>query len=88
MERLERETQGRPLEFEEKFLAKLRKGNRVQIPVLVMWRHKLKPREVFKVQDKKRVSDKLANQQPLSLLAAFDSLFVDRILNMHYSLFA
>ena len=39
-----------PLEFEEKFLAKLQKGNRVQIPVLVRWRHKLKPREVFKVQ--------------------------------------
>lgn len=44
-----------PLKFEEKFLAKLQKGNRVQIPVLVRWRHKLKPREVFKVQVAKSI---------------------------------
>lgn len=44
-----------PSEFPEEFLAKLQKGNGVQIPVLVRWRHKLKPGEVFQVQVVKSV---------------------------------
>ena len=38
-----------PLDKEEEFLAKLQKGNRIQIPVLIRWKHKLKANEILDV---------------------------------------
>ena len=38
-----------PLDKQEGFLAKLQKGNRVQIPVLIRWKHKLAANEILDV---------------------------------------
>lgn len=38
-----------PLTCEEEFVGRLQKGNRVQIPVLIRWKNKLKPGEVLRV---------------------------------------
>ncbi len=38
-----------PLDKREEFLAKLQKGNRIQIPVLIRWKHKLKANEILDV---------------------------------------
>jgi len=35
--------------IDEKFLARLQRGNRIQVPVLIMWKHKLNAREVLRV---------------------------------------
>lgn len=35
---------------DEEFLARLQKGNRIQVPVLIKWKHKLDPGEVLKVR--------------------------------------
>ena len=35
---------------EEVFLARLQRGNRVQVPVLIRWKHRLDPGEVLKVR--------------------------------------
>lgn len=40
---------GLPLLHDEEFLARLQKNNRVQVPVLVRWKHKLEPGEVLDV---------------------------------------
>lgn len=39
-----------PLSGEERFPARVQRYNRVQIPVLVRWRHKLEPGEVLYVR--------------------------------------
>lgn len=38
-----------PLSHREEFLARLQKGNRIQIPVLIRWKHKLESNEFLKV---------------------------------------
>lgn len=38
-----------PLECDEGFVCRLQRGNRVQIPVLVRWRHKLEPLDILRV---------------------------------------
>ena len=38
-----------PLLRDEEFVARLQKNNRVQVPVLVRWKHKLEPGEVLDV---------------------------------------
>ena len=37
------------LERIESFIARLQKNNRVQLPVLIRWKNKLNPREVFSI---------------------------------------
>ncbi len=39
-----------PLEKEENFLAKLQKGNRIQIPVVIRGMHKLKANEILGIE--------------------------------------
>ncbi|TET20919.1 hypothetical protein E3J74_01255 [Candidatus Bathyarchaeota archaeon] len=39
-----------PMLRDEKFLARLQRGNRIQVPVLIMWKHKLNAREVLRVR--------------------------------------
>lgn len=39
-----------PLLRDEEFLARLQKGNRVQVPVLIRWKHRLDPGEVLRVR--------------------------------------
>jgi len=39
-----------PMLRDEKFLARLQRGNRIQVPVLIMWKHKLNAGEVLKVR--------------------------------------
>lgn len=38
-----------PMLHDEEFLARLQRGNRVQIPVLVRWKHRLDAGEVLRV---------------------------------------
>ena len=35
---------------DEKFLARLQKGNRIQVPVLIIWKYKLNAGEVLRVR--------------------------------------
>ncbi|UCG36497.1 MAG: hypothetical protein JSV64_07820 [Candidatus Bathyarchaeota archaeon] len=46
-----------PLTKSESFLAKLQKGNRIQVPVLIRWKHKLDSGEIFRVIVISRRSD-------------------------------
>ena len=39
-----------PMLRDEKFLARLQRGNRIQVPALIMWKHKLNAGEVLKVR--------------------------------------
>jgi len=39
-----------PLTYEEDFVAKLQKHNRVQIPVLIRWKHKLECGDVLRIR--------------------------------------
>lgn len=48
-ERLGKAGIGMPLSQDEGFLARLQRGNRVQVPRLIMWRHKLDPGEILDV---------------------------------------
>ena len=36
-----------PLLYDVQFLARLQRNNRVQVPVLIMWKHRLEPGEIF-----------------------------------------
>ncbi len=38
-----------PLLHEEKFVTRLQKGNRIQLPVLIRWKYRLEQGEIFKV---------------------------------------
>ena len=38
-----------PLSHSEEFLARLQKSNRIQIPVLIRWKHKLETNEFLRV---------------------------------------
>lgn len=38
-----------PLSQAERFVVRLQRGNRIQVPVLIRWKCKLTPREIFKV---------------------------------------
>jgi len=38
-----------PLSHREEFLARLQKSNRIQIPVLIRWKHKLEENELLRV---------------------------------------
>ena len=38
-----------PLSHSEEFLARLQKSNRIQIPVLIRWKHKLEVNELLRV---------------------------------------
>ena len=40
---------GLPLSHGERFTARVQRGNRVQVPVLIRWRHRLDPGEVLDV---------------------------------------
>ena len=39
-----------PLERKESFIARLQKNNRIQLPVLIRWKYKLDPGEIFHVR--------------------------------------
>lgn len=39
-----------PMLRDEKFLARLQRGNRVQVPVLIRWKHRLDAGEVLRVR--------------------------------------